>query len=152
MRFATSSTRSSSEAGVAARCRARPPGHRARGWRSRATSSPAAASRSLLPEEARERRARLVRRLLGEEVATGQALAADVVGPAPPRVQDLAALVGPAPVAPDGEHGTADLPPGLEIGLVELAVDERPGAIVLAGRVDHLGVLEAPDILPQRLV
>src|SRR5215510_5507877 len=91
-------------------------------------------------------------RLFGQEVAAGQGFALDVGGPTAPCLEHRATLVRAATVTPDGEHGAGDLPAGLEIFLVHLAVDVGAGPVVLAAGADHLGVLEAADVFGQGLV
>jgi hypothetical protein len=61
--------------------------------------------------------------------------------------EHLPPLVRSALVAPEGEERTADLPAALEVRFVEPIVDRRARAIVLASRVDDVGIAEAPEIL-----
>src|SRR5205085_1183280 len=97
----------------------------------------------LLKEEGAQLGVDLVWRLLGQEVAAVDRPPADVVSPAPPDVEDVepaAELVAPGP---EREHRAGDPPAGAAVLLVELEVDRRPGAVVLAHGVDRRRVADA---------
>ena len=102
-----------------------------------------------LQEKPRQLRQRLVRRLLGQEVAARERVPAHVGGPPLPGFEHLAA---PAALAPQGEHRALDAPAGREIRRVQVEVDRRPGAIVLARRVDDLGLAEAAQVLGEGII
>src|SRR5207302_3911383 len=54
------------------------------------------------------------------------------------------------PPGPEREQRARDLPPAA-VGLVELVVDRRAGAVVLAHRVDRLRVTDAAEVVGERL-
>jgi hypothetical protein len=87
--------------------------------------------------------------LFGEEVPAVERPPAHVVGPQTPDVDN----VEPAPqllaTAPEREHGTLDAALA-SIRLVELEVDRRARAVVLAHPVDRLRVANAAEIVLER--
>lgn len=71
-------------------------------------------------------------RLFGDEVATIERLAANVVSPLAPYVEHFRALVGAAGSTPKGEEWRLDFAAGFTIGVVERTVASDARAIVLA--------------------
>src|SRR5438045_5371554 len=101
------------------------------------------------PEESAELRVRLVGDLLRGVVAAGKHLAMHVGRALLPRVDRLVAAVYVALLAPEHQHRHADLAARVGIGAVVHEVDRDRGAVVLAHRVDVLGIAAA-DVFGHR--
>src|SRR5207245_7519473 len=94
---------------------------------------------------------RLVRRFFRKEVTTVEGAAADVVRPLPPDGKHvIPTLQRPLP-APEREYGASNPPPA-SIGLVVLMVQGGRGPVLLADRVERLGIAEAPRVLDAHLL
>jgi len=76
---------------------------------------------------------------------------ADVVRPAPPDVEHVEPLLELILPAPQRQHRAGDLAPAGEVQLVQFPVERRPGAVVLAHRVDRLGIPNGLEVVRQRL-
>src|SRR5215212_3723359 len=84
----------------------------------------------------------VVRLVLGEEVACVDARAADVAGPRPPDVEDVAVQAGQRSAdAPHNRQRAGDAALLLPIGIVVLAVDAGTGPVVLADGLDNSGIV-----------
>src|SRR5262249_913081 len=112
--------------------------------------------RSASPQEGGQGRGRVVRVLLGKEVAAFDGVARDG-GCEPGPELERAAVVGVpggegSGSAPEEERGAGDPAAGGAVGGVVVAVDSRGRAILLADRVHVLAVLEPGEIVRPRLV
>src|SRR4051812_30929800 len=107
----------------------------------------------LPPEERRQFRQRLLRRLFGEVMPAVEGTAGDLglADPAP-CLQHVEPPVHHGALAPQGERRAGELATGGAVLAVMDEVDGGGGAVILAHRVDRRGVAEAAEIFAQRLL
>src|SRR6266851_5917387 len=82
-----------------------------------------------------------VRRFLGEEMAAGDAMAADVFGVLAPHRQHVVAAALAAALALQRQQRHGEL--SAAVGAVVIEVDRRTGTVLVAGRPDRLRIAEA---------
>src|SRR5262249_49002807 len=105
---------------------------------------------SLPAEELLQRPCRGVGIFLRQIVAAVDRETAHVLRPVLPHLERVLALAWDAALAPDRQHRTGDLLLRLVVGLVEGEVGGVRGAVVLAGRVDTVRVLEERVVVRDR--
>src|SRR5262245_42381962 len=80
-----------------------------------------------------------------------QTTTADVVRPLLPDLEEAGASARRLGLSPEDEHGTGNTPALRQILAVVQIIDRRSRAIVLARRVDHLGVAKCRAVSGDRI-